>query len=403
MRWPALLALVALGFASRLTADDRHSDEGRRRPDDGAGGFRVTLFAGEPDVVQPIAMTFDDRGRMWVVECLSYPKWRADGKGNDRVTIFEDTDGDGTHDKRTVFLDNGSNLSGIELGFGGVWLCSLPNLIFVPDRDGDDKPDGPPEVLLDGWNLKDTKHNVFNSLGWGPDGWLYGCNGIQARSKVGKPGTPEKDRAYMDCGVWRYHPTRKVFEPSPTARPTRSASTGTSTAQMFITNCVIDHLWHVVPGGHYQRMYGQDVNPYTFGLMGPASDHIHWGGGHWTTARADQKTGAVQKAHDDAGGGHAHSGCCVYLGDNFPPEYRNSVFICNLHGNRLNHDTLHRQGSGLRRQARPGLPVRQRPVVPRHLRQVRPRRRRCTSPTGPTPASATTTTWPTRPTAASTR
>src|SRR5205807_2955389 len=101
-------------------------------------GFRVTLFAGEPDVVQPIAMTFDDRGRLWVVECLSYPKWRDDGKGNDRVIILEDTDGDGTFDKRTVFLDNGCNLSGIELGFGGVWLCSVPNLLFIPIKDGED-------------------------------------------------------------------------------------------------------------------------------------------------------------------------------------------------------------------------------------------------------------------------
>src|SRR4051794_10597871 len=129
-------------------------------------GFEATLFAGEPDVVQPIAMTFDDRGRLWVVECVSYPKWATDGKGTDRVVILEDTDGDGVHDKRTVFLDNGVNLSGIEYGFGGIWLCSSPNLVFVPDRNGDDKPDGPPEMILDGWNIKDTKHNIFNSLGW---------------------------------------------------------------------------------------------------------------------------------------------------------------------------------------------------------------------------------------------
>src|SRR5207245_8534857 len=87
-------------------------------------GFQVTLFAGEPDVVQPIAFTFDDRGRLWVVECRSYPNWSKDSKGHDRVIIFEDTDGDGTFDKKTVFMDNGVNLSGIELGFGGVWLCS---------------------------------------------------------------------------------------------------------------------------------------------------------------------------------------------------------------------------------------------------------------------------------------
>src|SRR5436309_2916964 len=145
-------------------------------------GFRATLFAGEPDIVQPIAFTFDDRGRMWVVECLSYPKWSKDGKGNDRVVILEDTNGEGTFDKKTVFMDNGVNLSGIEIGFGGVWLCSSPNLLFVPILEGD-KP-GKPEVKLDGWNMIDTKHNIFNSLVWGPDGWLYGCNGIQAKASV---------------------------------------------------------------------------------------------------------------------------------------------------------------------------------------------------------------------------
>src|SRR5271170_5796962 len=76
-------------------------------------GFKATLFAGEPDLVQPIAFTFDDRGRLWVVECLSYPKWTENGQGSDRVLIFEDTKGTGVYDKRTVFIDNGVNLSGI--------------------------------------------------------------------------------------------------------------------------------------------------------------------------------------------------------------------------------------------------------------------------------------------------
>src|SRR5687768_10456370 len=103
-------------------------------------GFAATLFTGEPDLVQPIAFTFDDRGRLWVVENFSYPGWA--GEGNDRVLILEDRDHDGRFDQRKVFLDNGSNLSGIEWGFGGVWLCSTPNLVFVPDRDADDVPDG---------------------------------------------------------------------------------------------------------------------------------------------------------------------------------------------------------------------------------------------------------------------
>src|SRR5436309_11516586 len=136
-------------------------------------GFRATLFAGEPDVVQPIAMTTDDRGRLWVVECLSYPDWTKEREGTDRVLIFEDTDGDGRFDKRTVFWDKGANLSGIALGFGGVWLCSTPNLLFIPVRDGADRPAGPPEVILDGWNLLQAPHTVFNNVHWGPDGWLY--------------------------------------------------------------------------------------------------------------------------------------------------------------------------------------------------------------------------------------
>jgi putative membrane-bound dehydrogenase-like protein len=307
-------------------------------------GFKATLFAGEPDVVQPIAMAFDDRGRLWVVECLSYPNWRKDGKGNDRVLIFEDTKNIGTFDKRTVFLDNGSNLSGITLGFGGVWLCSSPNLLFIPIKDGEDKPAGPPQVVLDGWNMIDTKHNIFNSLVWGPDGWLYGCNGIQAKAWVGAPGTPKEKRAYIDCGVWRYHPTRKIVEAFAHGTTNPFGLDFDDYGELFITNCVIDHLFHFVPGGHYQRMYGQDANPNVYGLMGSCVKHRHWASGDWTSSRSTGPNGDPK--HSDAGGGHAHSGCLVYLGDNFPSEYRNSVFMCNIHGNRLNRDRLTRTPSG---------------------------------------------------------
>ncbi len=343
-----LLALLA--FASVATAQPVPTQDAAAKmklPP----GFKVQLFAGEPDVVQPIAFTFDDRGRMWVVECLMYPKWSQDGKGGkDRVVILEDTDGDGKHDKKTVVLDDGVNLSGIELGFGGVYLCSSPNLIFIPIKD--DKA-GKPEVLLDGWNIKEAKHNIFNSLVWGPDGWLYGCNGIQTKSKVGKPGTPDKDRVLFDCGVWRFHPTRKVFEVVATGTTNPFGLDFDEHGEMFITNCVIDHLFHVVPGGRYTRMYGQDYNPHTYGYMGSAVDYKHWGGGHWTESRADQKSGAVKKEHDDAGGGHAHSGAAIYLGDNFPKEYRNTLFTANIHGNRLNNDGLERTKTGMKGVRRP--------------------------------------------------
>jgi putative membrane-bound dehydrogenase-like protein len=304
-------------------------------------GFRATLFAGEPDVVQPIAFAFDDRGRLWVAECYSYPNWQKTGtEGKDRILIFEDKDGDGRFDTCKVFYDKAVNVSGIEVGFGGVWLCSTPNLVFIPDRNGDDVPDGPPEVVLDGWDVLKAGHNVFNSLTWGPDGWLYGCNGIQSNSSVGKPGTPEDKRVHLNCGVWRYHPQQRTFEAVAHGTTNPWGLDFDDLGQMFITNCVISHLWHVIPGAHFQRMYGQDINPHSYRLMESCADHIHWGGGNWQESR-----GGVGK-HDSPGGGHAHVGAMVYLGDNWPDRYRNTLFTCNLHGNRVNNDLLERHGSG---------------------------------------------------------
>jgi putative membrane-bound dehydrogenase-like protein len=298
-------------------------------------GFKATLFAGEPELVQPIAFAFDDRGRIWVVENYSYPGWA--GEKHDRVSIFSDNDGDGHFDERKVFLDTGSNLSGIEWGFGGVWLCSTPNLIFVPDANGDDVPDGPPIVKLDGWDLK-AKHNVFNSLTWGPDGWLYGCNGILSNSNVGKPGAQGEKRIALNCGVWRYHPTREVFEVVASGTTNPWGLDFDQFGQCFITNCVIQHLWHIVPGAHFQRMFGEDTDSYTYQLMNSCADHIHWAGGPWQEGLGGK--------HNDYGGGHAHVGAMLYLGDNWPDEYRNHLFTCNIHGNRVNQDVLERRASG---------------------------------------------------------
>jgi putative membrane-bound dehydrogenase-like protein len=302
-------------------------------------GFRVTLFAGEPDVVKPIAMTTDDRGRLWVVETHTYPHWLPPGKeGSDRVLIFEDRAGKGHFDHCTVFLDKGTNISGIALGHGGVWLTAIPNLLFIPVKPGEDKPAGPAEVVLDGWSMT-AKHNVVNGLLWGPDGWLYGCNGILSNSSVGKPGTAPVDRVNLNCGVWRYHPTKKRIEEVASGSTNPWGIDFDDYGELFITNCVIKHVFHVVPGGRYQRMFGEDVHKSTYGLMESCADHIHWAGGDWTSSRTGQ-------AHSDAGGGHAHAGALVYLGDNWPDEYRNHILMCNIHGNRVNQDALERHGSG---------------------------------------------------------
>ncbi len=92
-----------------------------------------------------------------------------------------------------------------------MFVGAAPYLMFIPDKNGDDKPDGPPEILLDGWGYGDT-HETLNTFTWGPDGWLYGCHGVFTYSLVGKPGTPKEQRTPITAGWFRYHPTRKIFE-----------------------------------------------------------------------------------------------------------------------------------------------------------------------------------------------
>lgn len=336
MRLPAAWLLVLLVVVSPAAAGGPTPPSQAAQRFTLPPGFKATLFAGEPDVVQPIALTFDDRGRLWVVENDSYPGWAGEKK--DRVVIFEDRDGDGQFDQRKVFLENGSNLSGIEWGFGGVWLCSTPNLVFVPDRNADDVPDGDPVVKLDGWDPH-AQHNVSSSLAWGPDGWLYGCNGILSNSSVGKPGASPAERTLINCGVWRYHPTREVFEVVAHGTTNPWGLDFDEYGQAFITNCVIAHAWHVVPGARFQRMFGQDFNKHSYALMPTCADHLHWAGGAWQEARGGER-------HDSYGGGHAHVGAMVYLGDNWPDDYRSRLYTCNLHGNRVNRDALQRHGSG---------------------------------------------------------
>lgn len=303
-------------------------------------GFHVTLFAGEPDVHQPIDMTIDDRGRLWVVECFAYPDWAA--QDSDRILIFEDTDNDGQFDTRKVFADGLNNLTGIAIGFGGVWACSTPELIFIPDRNRDDQPDGPAEVKLDGWNdlSNDVKHNVFNGLVWGPDGWMYGGHGILGDSMIGKPGDAAEQRHRMNCGIWRFHPVTEEFEIVAHGTTNPWGIDFDEMGQGFFTNSVIGHLWHLIPGASYERMYGTHFNPHTYTLIDQCADHLHWGEGRWTDSR-----GGVG-IHSEAGGGHAHAGAMIYRGGTWPAEYHGSLFTCNLHGNRLNRDRLRRSGSG---------------------------------------------------------
>lgn len=300
-------------------------------------GFHVMLFAGEPDVAQPIAINYDDRGRLWVAESFSYIEWKR--RAQDRISIFEDHDNDGRFDSKKVFWGKANHLSGFQIGFGGVWVCDAPHLLFIPDKNRDDIPDGPPVVMLDGW-ATNAEHNFFNGLTWGLDGWLWGRHGIKKPSRVGRPGTPDKDRVELSCAIWRFHPTRHVFEIVADGTVNPWGLDWNEDGQPFITTSVVDHLWHVVPGARFQRREGKDEhpNPYTYELMKPISDHRHWDDGPGAKARHAH-------AHPEQGGGHAHSGLMIYQADVWPEKYRGKAFISNIHGNRINMDSIERKHS----------------------------------------------------------
>ncbi|HET6251933.1 MAG TPA: PVC-type heme-binding CxxCH protein [Tepidisphaeraceae bacterium] len=304
-------------------------------------GFKAQAFAGEPDIVQPIAFTMDARGRLWVAEGNTYPRRAPEGQGKDRIIVFEDETGAGHFTKRTVFYEGLNLVSGIEVGFGGVWVGAAPYLMFIPtDLNADTpKPTGKPEILLDGFGYQDT-HETLNTFCWGPDGWLYGCHGVFTQSYVGKPGTPRDQRVHINACVFRYHPTRHIFE---------RFSEGTSNpwgvdfddkGQCIIEACVIPHLWHMIQGAHYQRQGGQHDNPYVFDDIKTIADHLHW------ASNSNVNQWAANGHSGALGGGHAHAGMMVYLGGSWPTQFVGQYFMNNIHGARINMDIPEAKGSG---------------------------------------------------------
>ena len=218
-------------------------------------GFEVQVFASEPDVVNPIGIDFDNRGRVYVLECVEYPRKAPAGQGRDRVRVLEDTNGDGRADKVTTFADGLNLATGIAVGRGGVFVGQAPELLFLEDTDGDDVADRR-TVLLTGWGYQDT-HETLNSLLWGPDGWLYGNQGVFTTSKV--------QGIEFSGGVWRYHPESKKFELFAEGTSNAWGFDYDENGAGFITACVIPHLFHTIPGGLYMRQAGRNRNPYAYG------------------------------------------------------------------------------------------------------------------------------------------
>ncbi|MFN0128913.1 MAG: PVC-type heme-binding CxxCH protein [Verrucomicrobiales bacterium] len=310
-------------------------------------GFRATVFAAEPDVNNPIACCWDERGRLWVAENFTYGDGseRFNMNLRDRILIFEDTDHDGVHDRRTVFTDQVQMLTSIERGLGGIWAMAPPHLLFFPDANQDDVPDGPPQVVLDGFSTEAaSRHTFANGLKWGPDGWLYGRIGISSTSYIGLPGRAPDQRQGTAGGLWRYHPVHKVVDIVCAGTTNPWGHDWDAQGELFFINTVIGHLWHGIHGAHFKRMHGLDLNPRVYQQLDQIADHYHWDtGGQWQDSRPDAAGAATA---DSLGGGHAHVGMMIYQGANWPASYRGKLFTINLHGRRVNVERLVPQGSG---------------------------------------------------------
>src|SRR5205807_1111038 len=210
-------------------------------------GWEVKVFAAEPDIINPIAFTIDERGRLWVVECYEYPKRTPPGKKpRDRIKILEDTTGSGRADKVTVWAE-GKDLprfdmaSGIEVGRGGAFVGAAPYLFFLRDSTGSGHCDHC-EVLLRGFGSQDT-HEILNTFQWGPDDGLYGLHGIFTQSKVGA--------VQLNAALWRYQLDGGKFEVFAEGTSNPWGLDFDPHGQAFITACVIPHLFHMIPGGTY--------------------------------------------------------------------------------------------------------------------------------------------------------
>jgi putative membrane-bound dehydrogenase-like protein len=264
------------------------------------GDLELEQVLAEPVVRQPVSISFDERGRLWVVQYLQYPDpaglkmvsrdgvWRAvydkvplppprHVRGKDKITIHEDTDGDGVYDRHKTFVDGLNIATSVALGRGGAWVLNPPYLLFYPDRNHDDVPDGDPEVHLQGFGLEDT-HSVCNSLRFGPDGWLYAAQGSTVTGHVTRPGLDSGKEPVHSMGqlIWRYHPETRRYEVFAEGGGNAFGVEIDAKGRIYSGHNGGDTRgFHYVQGAYYQKgfnKHGPLSNPYSFGYF-PAMKH----------------------------------------------------------------------------------------------------------------------------------
>jgi mono/diheme cytochrome c family protein/glucose/arabinose dehydrogenase len=263
-------------------------------------GYQVQLFASEkefPNLANPMQLSFDNRGRLWVAVMPAYPAYRpGDALPNDKLLIYEDTDGDGKADKETVFADNLYLPIGFEFAPEGVYLSQEPNLVLLRDTDGDDKADRT-EIILGGFDTHDT-HHAISAFTADPSGAFMLCEGVFLHSNVETPYGPVR---CVDGGFFRYSPQRGMLE---------------RTIQMSIPN----------PWGYAFDRWGQDFFLHTSGTP------LNWSLPMQVKPTFGSKTPATVDLIPPAEKVRPTSGLEIVSSRHFPDEVQGDLILCNAIG-----------------------------------------------------------------------
>ncbi|WPP51674.1 PVC-type heme-binding CxxCH protein [Catalinimonas niigatensis] len=290
-------------------------------------GFSLELFASEPDIINPIAMDWDEKGRLWVIETVDYPNTvREDsGVGDDRIKICEDTDGDGKADKFTVFADQLNIPTSLAFVNGGVIVSQAPNFLFLKDTNGDDKADER-QVLVDGWGTFDT-HAGPSNLKYGIDNWIWGVVGYS-----GFEGTIAGKNQQFGQGIYRLKPDASEFEFMTRTSNNTWGLGFTETFDVFASTANNTHSVYMgIPNSYYENVDGLPVN---------GSTKID---GHY----AMQTLTPFLRQVDVWGGFTAAAGHNFYTARSFPKEYWNRIaLVCEPTGRVLHNAIIEKEGAG---------------------------------------------------------
>lgn len=294
-----------------------------------APGYEIQLVASEedfPELAKPVALNFDNRGRLWVSTMPSYPQWQPKSKLDDKLLILEDINGDGRSDVCKVFAGGLHQPTGFELGYGGAFVAQQPDILFLQDTDGDDVADVRIRKLV-GFDTADSHHGLA-AFEWGPDGALYFQEGTFKQSQVE---TPYGVRRLSDAGVWRYEPrTERLDVHVSLAFANPWGHVFDRWGQNFVADASPGFNYWAAPISGY--VAHPDKHP-----GGSRANHLDWGG---SKAKGDIATFIVKRTRPS-------SGCELISSRHFPPPSQGNFLLNNVIGERaiLQH-TVADQGSG---------------------------------------------------------